>query len=132
MSWLPEMDIAREGPDAASARVRVEPDWPWFDGHFPGRPLLPGLGMLALVSALAGRAFGPGPWRVRRIDKCRFKGLVRPGEQLEIAVFAGTIEAERLPVRFELLREGEPVGAGRLQLGRPAAGQSGAAESEFV
>ena len=87
--------------------IRIAPDHPAFAGHFPGRPLLPGVALLAEVlealldaPALAARA-GPAP----RIGAVKFLAPVRPGAKLVIAL----TESPR-GVRFEVL-EGERVAA---------------------
>ena len=36
-------------PRGFAAEIRVAPDSPWFDGHFPGRPVLPGVAILSMV-----------------------------------------------------------------------------------
>ena len=33
----------------ASQRIEIGADHPAFDGHFPGRPILPGVALLAAV-----------------------------------------------------------------------------------
>ena len=72
------------------ARRRVnEDDW-WFPGHFPGRPVMPGVliveamaqaGAVAVLIEEVNRgkiAFFAG------IDDCRFKRVVEPGETLTL------------------------------------------------
>lgn len=64
---------------------------PFFQGHFPGEPIMPGVliveamaqswGILALHGASAERDTG-ATVRFLGIDKCRFRRPVVPGDQL--------------------------------------------------
>ncbi len=83
------------------ARLAVRAEEPWFAGHFPARPVMPGVliveamaqtGAIAVLYEEANRgkiAFFAG------IDDCRFKRVVVPGDLLtltcEIAELRGPI-----------------------------------------
>lgn len=88
---------------------------PCFTGHFPGRPVMPGVLMLeALIqlSTLLSCASGQGvPGTVRSLDRVRFKRQVIPGDQL------------LLETRME--------GGGRFSLKASVAGET-ATEAEVV
>jgi 3-hydroxyacyl-[acyl-carrier-protein] dehydratase len=59
---------------------------PLFEGHFPGRPILPGIVLLHL--ALRADPSG-GAGVLAGIDMLRFRRLVLPGERLEVHWRAG-------------------------------------------
>ena len=67
---------------------------PQFQGHFPGRPIMPGVLILeafaqaAVVMMLATDADVPENqvYYYLGVDNCRFKKLVTPGDQLELEV----------------------------------------------
>jgi 3-hydroxyacyl-[acyl-carrier-protein] dehydratase len=68
---------------------------PHFQGHFPGRPIMPGVLILEAMAQAAGvlvfRSQGAVPdanavYYYVGIDKARFKKPVVPGDQLEIEV----------------------------------------------
>jgi 3-hydroxyacyl-[acyl-carrier-protein] dehydratase len=68
---------------------------PHFQGHFPGRPIMPGVLILEAMAQAAGvlmfSTAGPRPdenylYYYAGIDKARFKKPVVPGDQLEVEV----------------------------------------------
>lgn len=62
--------------------VTIAHDHPAFAGHFPGRPLLPGVVLLSLVTQALQDRLGPTP----RIDNAKFLAPVGPGAQLRLAL----------------------------------------------
>ena len=65
---------------------------PYFEGHFPGAPVMPGVLILeslaqacGVLSHLTGRERGeesPGYFLLTGLGKCRFRKVVRPGDCL--------------------------------------------------
>lgn len=80
-----------------------------FEGHFPGRPILPGVTQLAMVA----RILGSRP--VRAIPFARLRRIVLPGDRLEL----DARESEGGRVRIELKKGALVVANGELQLGAP-------------
>lgn len=93
--------------------IEIPGDGPLFEGHFPGRPILPGIAELALVA----RALAPrdGPASVRAIPFLRFRALVMPGDRLEVAAAIAADGA----TRFDLRRDGKVVANGAILFGAP-------------
>src|SRR5919197_3635206 len=83
------------------ARKRVRPDEWFLAGHFPGRPIMPGVIMVeALAQAGAGAALAEEENRGKLalfagIDDVRFKRIVEPGEELTLSC---EIESVRGPI----------------------------------
>ena len=87
--------IALEKGNSIKALKNVTINEPFFQGHFPYRPVMPGVLMLeALAQAAALLAFdalGTGPsedlvYYFAGIDNARFKRPVEPGDQLMLDV----------------------------------------------
>ena len=75
------------------ALKNVSANEPYFQGHFPGRPIMPGVLILEAMAQAAGLIFASSPNRPENviyyyagIDDARFKRPVLPGDQLELDV----------------------------------------------
>jgi predicted hotdog family 3-hydroxylacyl-ACP dehydratase len=91
--------------------IAVPADGPLFEGHFPGRPILPGIAELVFIAhALAQEGDGAD---VSAIPFARFRGLVLPGDALEVAASPRGDGG----VRFEVRRAGEVVANGAMTFG---------------
>jgi len=92
-------------------------DW-WFPGHFPGRPVMPGvltieaIAQAGAVAMLADEAHRGKVLYFAGIDACRFKRVVEPGDVL-------TLECEFVRVRGALAK-----GEGRARVGEELAAQA--------
>lgn len=81
-----------DGSNSAVGIKNVTFNEPHFAGHFPGRPIMPGVlileGMAQTAGAIAIRSFGrEGPVVfLMAIDDARFRKLVVPGDVLEYHV----------------------------------------------
>lgn len=81
--WYSLLDLATPAPGAIQAQVVVHDDSPWFSGHFPGNPILPGIAQLHMVAAVIARS-RQEDLSIKRVQRVKFKKIVRPGERLEI------------------------------------------------
>ena len=63
---------------------------PWFSGHFPGNPILPGIAILAMVKeTIIGEEEKKGKKiKVTGVRKVRFRQPVKPDDILSIAYSA--------------------------------------------
>jgi 3-hydroxymyristoyl/3-hydroxydecanoyl-(acyl carrier protein) dehydratase len=66
--------------------LQIPHDHPTFAGHFPGRPLLPGVWLLACVleAALADAQLAARVGSAPRLSNAKFLAPVRPGDRIEI------------------------------------------------
>ena len=99
-----------------AGQVSIPADSLWFQGHFPGDPMLPGIAQLHLVMDAIRDALGHG-FRLLGLKRVRFKRVIRPEETIEIT-------AEPVPdkpgmIRFQLMIDGENACSGLMLTGPP-------------
>lgn len=66
-----------------AARVTTDSSSPWFSGHFPDDPILPGIAQLKMVADLIA-GFRKNEVYLTGLSRVRFRKIVRPGEPLDI------------------------------------------------
>lgn len=91
---------------------RLLPSAAYFEGHFPGRPVLPGVTQLALAAQAIACRVGNGT--LSAVHHLRLRRLVLPGEELLLA----TRPTGDGRMRFELKRDATIVTNGELTLGQ--------------
>ena len=95
-----------------SARLCCSPDFPGFDGHFPGEPVLPAVVQLMAVRLVAETVLGL-PLAPAGVDRLKFKGMVRPDDAIDVAV---SLSDQGGLVRggFSLKRSGGTIASGAI------------------
>jgi 3-hydroxymyristoyl/3-hydroxydecanoyl-(acyl carrier protein) dehydratase len=83
--WQRVTHIRVSEDDEITADARVDDPSPWFPGHFPGEPILPGIAQLSMVCRAIETARGR-PFKVLGVRRVRFKQVIRPGDALRVEV----------------------------------------------
>ena len=97
---LDEVTVLEPGVRVVALKRVREDEW-YLGGHFPGRPIMPGVLMIEALAqagavAVLAREENRGKLALfAGIDDVRFKRIVEPGEELELTC---EIEALRGPV----------------------------------
>lgn len=85
MNGLPEVRAQRAGADTLELDLVVTPDGAWFDGHFPGHPILPGVVQIGWAAHFAQALLGSDtpPMQFERV---KFRRPVGPAAQLTLSL----------------------------------------------
>jgi len=83
--WYSLTNITFSDEGKISADIKVKPDSPWFSGHFPGDPILPGIAQLAMVFDMLKKGIHDD-FKITVVQRVRFKQIVKPGDQLKLTV----------------------------------------------
>ncbi len=94
--FLDEVTVLEPGSRVVARKLVREDEW-FLTGHFPGRPIMPGviiveaMAQCGAVAVLADEANRGKLALFAGIDDVRFKRMVLPGDELEL-----TCEVERM------------------------------------
>lgn len=109
--WYSSISIEQTN-DAVRAQVTTDPQSPWFSGHFPGDPILPGIAQLQMVTNVIAQARNKD-LRLVDLTRIKFKKLIRPGDILDIHALAAGKENT---YTFRISSKQEDVCSGTLTL----------------
>jgi 3-hydroxymyristoyl/3-hydroxydecanoyl-(acyl carrier protein) dehydratase len=108
---LPEIDALERTQDHLNLRFVITDSNPYFQGHFPGCPVLPGVVQVGWAIQLA-RLHIPYSARFRSLVAVKFMRVIQPNTVLALRLAA---HAERRELSFEYQFSGEPCSSGRVQ-----------------
>jgi 3-hydroxymyristoyl/3-hydroxydecanoyl-(acyl carrier protein) dehydratase len=94
--------------DAAEIAFALSPDLVWFKGHFPGRPVLPGVAQVHMAMRLGEEIWGFLP-KSFEISRMKFRRLMTPDDQVMLKL---TREVARGRLSFAFIANGEPASEG--------------------
>ncbi len=109
MQWYSIKNLKQSNAGEITADIRVPPDSPWFNGHFPADPILPGIAQLGFVLDLISRSRNQ-KLTISDAHRIRFKQIIRPNDRL--SVIATPLKEVAGSYSFRILVESEPVCSG--------------------
>jgi 3-hydroxymyristoyl/3-hydroxydecanoyl-(acyl carrier protein) dehydratase len=86
--WSLLKEIKAVNHNYIEALADVPADSPWFSGHFPGEPILPGIALIYMAEqAISHGALAKGEQvQLHTLKRVRFIQPVRPGETLSLNI----------------------------------------------
>ncbi len=97
--------IFSKGPKPLTLIFKVPGELPYFDGHFPGNPILPGVAIVD-ASLVAISEITKQDLFVKKIKSAKFLDLVQPHDEISLEI------AETAPsswtVTWSKLKDGTP------------------------
>lgn len=109
MQWYSLKNLRQSDLNEISAEIRVPPDSPWFDGHFPGKPILPGIAQLGIVFDMICQTSEQN-LKISEARRIRFKQTIEPDDRLK--VIAKPLKGEAGSYSFRIMAEEELVCSG--------------------
>jgi 3-hydroxymyristoyl/3-hydroxydecanoyl-(acyl carrier protein) dehydratase len=97
-------------PESVCRHFRIDADHPCLDGHFPGRPVVPGVILLDLVR-LTIREWKPET-RIKSFSAAKFHHPLGPDEPFTVTL----TETGLLSLRFVCCRGDQKLASGSLTL----------------
>lgn len=79
------IELAASGEGGLAAVFIFPADLEIFAGHFPGRPIVPGILELEMVRAAMERSTGL-PLRLLSVEKAKFLREVKPGDKISLDI----------------------------------------------
>ncbi len=94
------------------ARVSANKKSPWFSGHFPEDPILPGIAEIHMVTETIAKVLQKD-LSLQSLTRIKFKKIIRPGDILDIQAITGKTDNQ---YSFKITSEQQDVCSGRLVL----------------
>lgn len=106
-------DIQENEVGEIEASCFVPTDSTWFEGHFPGEPILPGIALVHTVQqAILHNAQKKNEQvRLGELRRVRFVQPVRPGETLKLSI-AREEAGDEIIYSFKILKDENIVSSG--------------------
>ncbi len=113
--WDTAVTIERADPDEIVAAATVPHDSPYFDGHFPDNPVVPGIAMLAMVEQAV--ALGLDGASTVGFFRVRFRKAVDRGGRFDVTLSPNAKKPERY--NFRVTFDGDRACEGQVLIGAP-------------
>ena len=109
--------------ERAVGRRQLAPDDFFFDGHFPGQPIVPAVILVELIAQTGGIAAAsaaepsnPILLRVAAIGPCKFPAAAAPGALLEVQARVVGRMGRLIKIEGEVTADGQVVASGSVTL----------------
>lgn len=110
---MPVVLAVREAGQEVEMDLLVPEDTRYFDGHFPGRPLLPGIAQVDWAADFGQQYFQPaGPFR--GLEAVKFHQFIEPNTKIKLAL---KYRPEKQKISFAFTGDNAKYSSGRILFG---------------
>ncbi len=82
---IDEVKVTRKGKEGRGIKKLIGDEY-FFEGHFPGRPIMPGVLIMESMAQTAMAVIGRGDIKLSGVDKVKFRQTIEPDDILKIDV----------------------------------------------
>lgn len=116
MKWHSIKNLKQSASNEISANVEIGPDSPWFSGHFPGDPILPGIAQLGIIFEAIEQSSNQ-KLVVSGFSRVKFNQGIRSQDQLRVVITP--VEKNAGSYSFRLMAEEELACRGMIMVLKP-------------
>jgi acyl-CoA synthetase (AMP-forming)/AMP-acid ligase II/3-hydroxymyristoyl/3-hydroxydecanoyl-(acyl carrier protein) dehydratase len=110
---VPEFRVLERSAASCALELWVSPTTPYFAGHFPGQPVLPGVAQIEWLVWLARELLGTDGG-FAGLDAAKFKRIIRPGSTLRVELAR---DLARNATSYQVHQGDELCASGRIRWG---------------
>ncbi len=68
-----------------AVQIKLHPDHPIFEGHFPGNPVVPGVCQIRMITEIVSEITGKEV-RLQEADNIKFLSMINPNDHSELTI----------------------------------------------
>lgn len=106
--WYSLVAFKQTGAEEVAATVKADRSSPWFSGHFPDDPILPGIAQVIMVAEVIAQLRQENLC-MNGLSRVKFRKLVRPGDYLDIRASA---DKKKNHYQFEITSQNDIICSG--------------------
>lgn len=113
-NWYSIKGLNKLNVDEIRAEIVTDSNSPWFSGHFPGDPILPGIAQVSFIYDVIAQCEGIDrkDFHISGLKRVRFRNFIKPGDLLKIEIKIN----KKSSYNFKLFKDEELACTGTLLL----------------
>ncbi len=111
--FIDRVYIEEEGVKGRGVKKMLSNDY-FFEGHFPERPVMPGVIIIESIAQTAMAVLKRGDLKLRKVNKVKFRHTIQPDDIIEINVILENIEQSSFKFKGEVLVDDNVAASGEI------------------